>query len=1055
MKTGKRVHKMYKGWLHIPALIAVAALFLAAGCSGDDPPVPIPPAPDMIVVQAPQPGQTVQTHCVEVSAVLNPGADSSSLRMFLNGTDVSSHLRVNGTAAEGFVPLSLHGENVLSFTASLGQGGAASSETRFVFAPKQVTEVEEKASLVLDGLDGRVEVLVDPWGVHHIYTMEENPDDLAYIQGYITASHRMFQMDFFRKVAEGRLAELLGTSLDSSVLETDLFLRTMFLSYERGAVEHIYDVLTDELAVRFPDKFHLMERFVEGVNAYIDYLNDEAAENQWPQVHQLLNFLLGNDYVLEHMTVNQILALGRVQQYDLSNTVSEEIDRKADFLGVAGAEGLGTVPEGSLQDLYRAEPPDHATILKPGEPYYFGPGPAETAGWAADAAADSEALRTALARIQRVEQVLRGGAPKPYSNNWVVSPGLTASGFAILCNDPHLGLKNPSIFYPVHADNKTFSGGTLNFSGCTFPGVPGLMLGQNESLAWGGTVVNYDVTDVYEEVVTIVGDAKFVTYNGEQVPVLTTTQRFNIRGGDPVEFDVDFVPQHGPQLPGDPDAADPGLTPENNMTVQWTGHYITDDLAAFMGLLEAGNMDEFFASVANFGVGAQNFVGADTNGEIGYYPHALVPVRKPGALTHENPPYMPLPGTGGYEWEMDTATRPRFLTPEQVPQARNPDRGWLLTANNDIVGQTIDNDALNDPFYYAYHFDEGFRNDRATELLMDLDATQRDLENMKVIQADHVSLMANRVRPYFLEALANQAAISANPGADPARIEQARGIVAAWDLRCQAGIKDELNDDDPTPEDVASSIASSIFFVWLNIMIEDAIGDELEASGADMGSADLSRAIVHILDDVNEPAGSPHYVHTLGPDGQSRLWNNIDTPEQETRDDIMVQAMVTALAELEDRMGTPLMDAWRWGEIHRLTLKLEGLGGTIMAYNLPSFGLLQQADAKGYPRNGGWETVDPAGYGLGGLNFDTSHGPAMRMVVEMEPGVVKAYNVIPGGVNDMQPEANALTRPVQIDTETHYGDQLPLWMANQYRPQFIFYEDVTSVADYRLSFRPE
>jgi len=1049
-----------------PLLALCAMLACGAGCSGDGDAVPAGPAA-LVQIQAPQRGQVVQTHSVPVSASLATEIVPGTLRASLNGADVSSHLRLKGLSVTGNLPLSVPGQNVLALSAAAADGRAMGAETPFQFDPKAVEDVPQQGEAVfLPGLAGPVEVLVDPWGVHHIYTTGDNPDDLAYVQGYLTAKHRLYQMDFFRKVAEGRLAELLGVELDSSVLETDLFLRTMFLTYERGSVELIYDVLAEELAVRFPDKYLLLERYVAGVNDYIDDLENGRHGAALPQQYRLLNFLeligvMPGSYEIEPMTVAQILAIGRLQQYDLSNTLYEEIDRKVNVDGLRGAEVAERIPEGSLHDLLRAEPPDHATILKPGEPYYFGfgddaPAPAAKAAAAASPSAGSpEALRAVLARIARVERVIRGGADKPFSNNWIVSPGLTASGFALLCNDPHLGLGNPSTFYPVHGDNKTFSGGDLNFSGCTFPGVPGLMLGQNENLAWGGTVVNYDVTDVYEEAVTVNGGQKHVTYYGEQVPVETVAQRFRIRGADPVDLDIDFVPQHGPQLPGDPYSPDPGLTPEHNMTVQWTGHYLTDDLAAFMGLLEAQNMDEFFEAVTYFGVGAQNFVGADTAGEIGYYPHALVPVRKPGALTHEHPPYLPLPGTGGYEWEPDAGFRPLFLAPEQVPQARNPERGWLLTANNDVVGQTIDNNALNDPFYYSYQFDEGFRNDRATELLMALDASERDLESMKTIQSDHVSLLARRVRPTFLEAMADPAAIAANPGADPARFAEAAAYVAGWDLRCRAGVKDTLNDTEPTPADVQSSICSSIFFVWLNRMIDGAIGDELAAAGADLGSADLSRAIVHILEDVDEPPGSPYYVHTLGPDGQSLLWDDIDTPETETRDDVMVQAMVDALAFLDERMGTADMARWRWGEIHQLTLRLEALGSVIYGYNLPSYTLFQQNDAPGYPRNGGWETVDPASYGLGGMSFDPGSGPAMRMVVEMEPGVVTAYNVIPGGVNDLQPEANALNRPVQIDPETHYGDQLPLWMANQYRPQFIFVEDVTHAADYRVSFRPE
>ncbi|MGW8323259.1 MAG: penicillin acylase family protein, partial [Thermodesulfobacteriota bacterium] len=378
------------------------------------------------------------------------------------------------------------------------------------------------------------------------------------------------------------------------------------------------------------------------------------------------NVIYGN-YELEPMTVAQILAIGRVQQWDLSNTMSEDIGLTARTAAMQNAENLGTIPPGSLQDMFRSEPPDHATILKPGEPFYQGPGARKTAASkgvpAPVDAARIENLKNAVKRIETARKTISGGTDKPFSNNWILAPSMTASGVAILCNDPHLGLSNPSIFYPLHGDNRTLSNGPLNFSGCTFPGVPGLMLGQNEWLAWGGTVVNYDVTDVYEEEVTIGEDEqKYVTYYGELVPVETTHQRFTIRdlsGGESfVDIDIDFVPHHGPQLPGDPYAEDPGLTQENNLTVQWTGHYVTKDLAAFTGLLESKNIDEFFDSVENFGVGAQNFVGADINGEIAYFPHALVPIRKAGALTHEHPPWMILPGTGGYEWETDEQGRP-------------------------------------------------------------------------------------------------------------------------------------------------------------------------------------------------------------------------------------------------------------------------------------------------------------------------------------------------------------------------------------------------------------
>ncbi len=154
----------------------------------------------------------------------------------------------------------------------------------------------------------------------------------------------------------------------------------------------------------------------------------------------------------------------------------------------------------------------------------------------------------------------------------------------------------------------------------------------------------------------------------------------------------------------------------------------------------------------------------------------------------------------------------------------------------------------------------------------------------------------------------------------------------------------------------------------------------------------------------------------------------------------------------------------RWGKIRALALEVEGMGGMIKAFNLPAYSLIDQVireiagqGTPGYPRPGGYETVDPAAYPLAGLDFSTSHGPAMRMVVELEEGVMRAYNVIPGGTSDLQPRANLLT-PVKVDSESHYGDQLPLWLANQYRPQYIYWEDVTHVVNQagpaRISFHP-
>jgi acyl-homoserine lactone acylase PvdQ len=268
---------------------------------------------------------------------------------------------------------------------------------------------------------------------------------------------------------------------------------------------------------------------------------------------------------------------------------------------------------------------------------------------------------------------------------------------------------------------------------------------------------------------------------------------------------------------------------------------------------------------------------------------------------------------------------------------------------------------------------------------------------------------------------------------------------------------DPFSDEPPSPEDVSSSIGASIFFVWLNRLTEATFDDEMSRTGTGLGTTDRAKALLHILEDVDEDVDSPFYVHTLGPGGQSRLWDNLDTADrEETRDEILVQAFLQALDDLPALMGSSDMNAWRWGEIHRLTYRLEGLGGAILAYNLPGYGLWNQilGSTKGYPRGGGQWTVDPANYSLSGLDFNPGSGPAMRMVVELEEGVMRAYNVIPGGSNDLQP-GTGLLKPVEIRSDIHYGDQIPLWLANEYRPQLIFWEDVTQVAESRIRFEPQ
>ncbi|MBZ0253899.1 MAG: penicillin acylase family protein, partial [Candidatus Methylomirabilis sp.] len=651
-------------------------------------------------------------------------------------------------------------------------------------------------------------------------------------------------------------------------------------------------------------------------------------------------------------------------------------------------------------------------------------------------------------------QKLLGRAEKPFSNNWTVSPELTARGFAIVANDPHLGLSNPSIFYPTHGDNKTFTGGPFNISGNTFPGIPGILVGQNERVAWGATVTNYDVTEVYIEDVTVGGGAKTVAYKGAQVPVMTILETFKVRGGDDVLIPIDVVPHHGPQVP-DPDLTDDveGIL-ATGMSVRWTGEEFTRDVEAFLAAAVAEDVEDFMAAFALFGVGAQNWNGADVDGNIAYFPHALIPIRTALARSHEWPPYLPQRGDGTMEWGRNPDGSLKVVPPNRVPQAKNPDQGYIVTANHDISGTLLDNDPLDDEQYLYYLAANGFRGGEIVDQLTDTPEGAWTVESVQAVQNTHRWRMATRFMPFLLNGLANNAAYAGLDKATRDKVRAAGARLEDWDFRAETGVRDPFpGATDPSAEDVESSIGTSLFAVWLNRFSQRAFNDEAAAAGVGLGGDERVKGLLHLLEDVGrtEPGFA---IRTAGPDGQSVLWDDITTDEEvETRDRIIVLAMAQAIADMEGPLfGTADMNQWRWGKIHTETFELEGLGAVIPAFNLPGGNILA-GRPEGYPRAGALDTVDPAGYGMNGISFHPSSGPAMRMVVEMEPGILTAWNVTPGGTNDVQP-GTGLFNPVRIDPATHYGDQLPLWLRNQYRPQLLFWEDVTAVAESRTSLLP-
>ncbi len=890
------------------------------------------------------------------------------------------------------------------------------------------SEVAADEVLALPGLSGPVRVLVDGRGIPHIHAANEA--DLFRAQGYVTARDRIFQMHTLRLAARGRLAELSGRG----ALAGDLFLRLLRL----GAVA---EAMAEKARTDDPETFAAVEHFAAGVNAFLVNLR-AGREAGPPEVA-----LFGVDG-LHDWTPGDTMAIVRLQTWDLSfRGIVDELGLLEHLFAVRAA-WKGTELEGIWKDLADFRPVTETSTLPRSvrgapatfdleavlsDPFYEA---------LADARLSEASVRRGLEAMEGIpHRAFRASSEMFGSNNWVVAGAHTASGAPMLANDTHLALRNPSIFYQVHLDT-TQAGGSLALSGVNFAGAPGIVLGHNGHIAWGATVVYSDVTDVYVERFAPAdpaagfGPRARVIRNGDEaVPVTVRTETFRFLqpasgacvdlapawvrnltfrertegGACLLEVDLLDAPGHGPILPWSFRETDDGQPLA--MSIRWTGFEATDELSAIMGVNRARNFEEFKTALHRFGVGAQNWIYADTAGHIGWYPSHRVPVRKHLATGDRRyPPFLPMPGhTGETEWT-------GFVPREELPQAFDPPQGFLVTANADPAGFSFDNDPFNEGLYLGYAWDVGLRIDQIDRRLRAaIDAGDKlDADAMAAIQGDHRSRFGEALVPHLLDAL--DAALTGADSQAEARltpaIEEARGYLVGWEAlgwEAASGVGASSGSDA-----ARASIATVIFNTWVRFLVEDALEDEgLLGLGGSMTGRFLIRLVT-----------APEALASTRPeDAEHAVWDDRATVDVvETRAAIMIGALGKALAFLADPaavgparqggFGTADMAAWRWGALHAVTLR----HNVSRSWDIPT----AAEHAAGYPRPGDSFGVDAADPGLFGRTFTFSSGAAIRNVYGLtEP--VTFRGVIPGGQSE---------RP----TSPFYRDGADAWAKNEAPP---------------------
>lgn len=451
------------------------------------------------------------------------------------------------------------------------------------------------------GLGDRVEIWRDSAGVPHIWAA--SAEDLFFAQGYVHAQDRLWQMELFRRVADGRLAEVLGADL----LESDKFLRTIGLGRAARA----------GLATLDPRRRSWLEAYAAGVNAWLD-----GHRGALPPEFVALRFRPARWEVEHSLMLEKIMAwdLAAYQRgLDLARAVRQLGPERAAFLAPEYPDWGVQILGDSRGDAWRSGP--RLPQLPPAVPPV--------------AAALLDALSITRA-----------------SNAWVAAGERTRSGKPILANDMHLALTSPSLWYLA-----ALHGGDFEVVGMTLPGAPFVVAGHNRAIAWGLTNAYVDDADLFLERVDPADSTRYLTPEGS-LPFEVFVDTISVRGvRESILFPVRWT-RHGPILNG----VEGRAAGEDLIALRWVGHDPSRTWQAMAGLNLASNWAEFVAAVGDFNNPHQNVVYADTAGHIGYYMGGRVPLRGAG----QRPPQLPVPGwSGEWEWVADLpfAEHPQVLDP--------------------------------------------------------------------------------------------------------------------------------------------------------------------------------------------------------------------------------------------------------------------------------------------------------------------------------------------------------------------------------------------------------
>jgi len=709
-------------------------------------------------------------------------------------------------------------------------------------------------------------------------------------QGYIQAYDRFLQMDLIRRQGGGTLAEVFG---DSSLDKDREVHGTGLPSAARKSL--------DRIQLEHPEVYQSLVAYSRGVNKFLEKLEENRPN--WARIYR--QYTKDAHYVPRQWEPLDSVIISEAVSFHLSSAVMPKATFGMIALGVASE--FAHLPDvddlTKFTEIWDLRPLENQFIVGNYRPKTSEAGSIQATmphgrinKWASDYHPETMIKCRDL------------GFPFPPckqrdligSNNWVVSKTFAGGEASFLANDPHLAITFPTVFYEIALDS-TAAGGSYHVRGLSLAGVPGVLIGHNQAIGWGMTNLGADVDDIYIEEFN--ANRSATKFKGEWVKILEETQTIKVRQVDGSLRDEPFkyrvVPHHGPVLSEYHGALKESFgfvellaQKKLGLSYRWTGHQGSSELIAILGINRATNYESFRSALKLFEVGAQNIVYADKEGNIGYFAHGKFPIRK--YVSKTLPPYVPVPGTGEYEWS-------GFREEAQVPQEYNPKTGRIVTANNDPFGQSHDPFLSQFDDYFGAGFSTGSRATRITELL-DQKKGNINLKDIQSMQIDHLDMTARR----FI-ALLREHGSAIELASDGASL--LREKLLNWDLQSKR------NQEQPL-----------LFDIWLNSVT----GDFMQT----------------VLADLPDQLTKPFRLSTLTiKSAYHRLADSLQQGDMKVGTEALKRTLEAA-AEVVEKDGL-----WgsHWGSRNRLIFKnpLEGIVPTFAVLPIERDGAWDTVDVAG------------------------------------------------------------------------------------------------------------